>query len=294
MGAPKKAFDSGIFTTRSGVAVDAARPEPSGHVSAPPASTSDTDLLDVPAAVVCASCGFADCLGCLDERSRSGIVSIVAWERTHLGFFARLWPTALHSTRDAPAFFEVLPDGPVVPALRFAVAAELLAVGSILATFLPTFVALFPGFLDELQASPDARAALVRFVAVGWPLVSLLLVLAHVVHGLGVAWGAARNGAPLRLTRALRFGFYSAGWDLAMTPLGAVLALASGGFAELRAVVAATPGLPTRATRGFLRGTYRLEGDAAQSALRFSYIGAAVATMAATTVVVAVCLAAIL
>ena len=294
MGAPKKAFDSGIFATRSNAATEVARPTSAPPEPLPSSVMAETDLQDVPAAVVCASCGQADCLGCVDERSRSGIVSIVAWERTHLGFLARLWPTALHSTRDATAFFEVLPDGPVPAALRFAIAAELLAVGSILATFLPMFVVLFPGFIEELQASPDARAALVRFVAVGWPLVSLLLVLAHVVHGLGVGWGASRNGAPFRLTRALRFGLYSAGWDLAMTPLGAMLALASGGFAELRGVVAATPGLPTRATRAFLRGTYRLEGDSAQAALRFSDLGAAVATMVATSVVVAVCLAVIL
>jgi hypothetical protein len=46
-------------------------------------------------------------------------------------------------------------------------------------------------------------------------------------------------------------------------------------------------GLPTRATKAFLRGCYRLEGDAAKRALGTSYVGAAIATLLAALVVFA-------
>src|SRR5205809_356268 len=86
-----------------------------------------SELLDVPATVVCAFCGDADCIGCENEQSRSGIVAIVAWERAQAPAIARLWATARATTRDAESFFELLPDGPVMPAFRFAAICELLA-----------------------------------------------------------------------------------------------------------------------------------------------------------------------
>jgi hypothetical protein len=90
------------------------------------------ELLDVPAAVVCLVCGELDCTGCEDrDLSRSGIVAIVAWERPAMPALTRLWSTARSTTRDAESFFELLPDGPVMPALRFAAICELLAAFSI-------------------------------------------------------------------------------------------------------------------------------------------------------------------
>src|SRR5690242_12393546 len=73
---------------------------------------SSFDLLDVPATVVCAFCGDADCGGCENDLSRSGIVSIVAWERPATPVLSRLWSTARATTRDTEGFFELLPDGP--------------------------------------------------------------------------------------------------------------------------------------------------------------------------------------
>src|SRR5262245_58962333 len=56
------------------------------------ARESATDLVDVPAAVVCLVCGELDCPGCEDrDLSRSGIVAIVAWERPAMPTLARLW-----------------------------------------------------------------------------------------------------------------------------------------------------------------------------------------------------------
>src|SRR5579883_1365074 len=72
---------------------------------------------EVPAAVVCAHCGDADCPGCLHEQTRSGVVAVVAWERPGAPALTRLWATARASTLDAERFFESLPDGPIAPAL---------------------------------------------------------------------------------------------------------------------------------------------------------------------------------
>ena len=46
-------------------------------------------------------------------------------------------------------------------------------------------------------------------------------------------------------------------------------------------------GLPTRATKAFLRGCYRLEGERAKSALGTSYVGAALATIVGALVIFA-------
>ena len=113
-----------------------------------------TDLVDVPAAVVCLVCGEVDCAGCEDrDLSKSGIVAIVAWERPGLPALMRLWSTARSTTRDADTFFELLPDGPVLPALRFAAVSELLAVGSMLIAFLPVAALwIINVFLVEFRA----------------------------------------------------------------------------------------------------------------------------------------------
>src|SRR5437016_14679752 len=88
------------------------------------ANEASNDFVEVPAAVVCALCGDPDCMGCAEERSRSGMISIIAWERSGPAL-ARLWATAKSASVSAEAFFETLPDGPIMPALRFAFFAEL-------------------------------------------------------------------------------------------------------------------------------------------------------------------------
>ena len=53
---------------------------------------------DVPATVVCAHCGDADCPGCLNEITRSGVVAVVPWERPGTSSWTRLWATARATT----------------------------------------------------------------------------------------------------------------------------------------------------------------------------------------------------
>src|SRR5579862_5127232 len=96
---------------------------------------------DVPAAVVCAQCGNADCAGCFEEPTKSGVVAVVAWERPGAPALARLWATARATTYSAEPFFETLPDGPLAPAFGFAVVSELLAASAMaLALLVPVGV----------------------------------------------------------------------------------------------------------------------------------------------------------
>lgn len=248
---------------------------------------SRSDLLDVPAAVVCAFCGDADCTGCEDDLTRSGVVSIVAWERPRMGALARLWSTARGSTRDAESFFELLPDGPLLPALRFAALCELLATTAIFAVFVALAAVVAPEWVKHVALDPAARGAAARIVVVGLPAFALLAVLAHVVHGLFVNVGATRQGARTARTRALRFGLYACGWDLVMGPAGAALVALLEGRRPAVALGRTLSGLPTRATTAFLRGAYRLDGERARKALRVSYAGGAFATVSVALVVLA-------
>lgn len=237
------------------------------------------ELDDVPAAVVCLVCGDVDCTGCEDRAlSRSGIIAIVAWERPAMPVLARLWATARATTREAEAFFEVLPDGPLMPALRFAVLCELLAVGSMLALLVPVAALVAPEWLRHLASDPHARSIALRVAGLGVPGFAALLVLAHVVHGLSIDIGAAACGARRARLRALRFGLYACGWDLVLGPLGALLLGVKEGAAAAIGVLDLV-GVPARATRAFLRGAYRLDGERAKQALATAATGVFLATL---------------
>jgi hypothetical protein len=251
-----------------------------------PREVDDALDLDVPATVVCAFCGHADCPGCENERSRSGIVAIVAWERPG-GAMARLWSTARSATKDAELFFGTLPDGPVAPALRFAVWSELLASSAMLTFLVPFAAALAPHWLEHVVRDPATRATALRVLAVAVPGLAAILVLAHAAHGLALDFGARKAGAGSARRRALRFGLYATGWDVVVGPLGAiVLAFAEGVWAAF-GVTQLAVGLPGRSARAFLRGAYGLEGAGASRAMRTSHITAIVATTLGAIVILA-------
>lgn len=250
-------------------------------------SESAGELVDFPAAVVCALCDDPECLGCEHEQSRSGIVAIVAWERPLVPPMTRLWATARSTTRDADSFFEALPDGPVMPALRFAALCELMAVSSFFVLLVPIAAVVAPEWLTHIVMDAPARSLALRLIILGLPAFAGLLVAAHAAHGLSIDRGATKQGAQSRKTRALRFGLYACGWDLVIGPLGAVLLAVKEGAKATLEILNLGSGLPTRATRAFLRGCYRLDGERAKSALGTSYWGAALATIVGALVIFA-------
>jgi hypothetical protein len=257
---------------------------------------SRPDLVDVevPAAVICAFCGDVECIGCENERSRSGIVTVVPWERAGAPMFARLWVTARATTREAEAFFELLPDGPIAPAFRFALISELFASAAMLLTIVPVAALVAPSWLKHVALDGDARASALKLLVLGVPSLAVLLILAHAAHGLALDWGARRaGGAPAR-TRALRFGLYATGWDLVIGPFGAVVLAIKEGIGAAFGVLTIANGLPTRAAKAFLRGGYRFEGRLAQKALGASYVAAVVATLIGAFAIIAAIIAIVL
>jgi hypothetical protein len=155
---------------------------------------------EVPATVVCAFCGDADCPGCEHEQTRSGVVAVVAWERPGAPALTRLWATARATTLDAERFFETMPDGPLGPALRFAVASELLASTAMAILLLVPVALVAPGWVKHLVL--EEGATLARLTAAGIPALAALLVAAHAAHGWALDLGARRSGARGPTTRS--------------------------------------------------------------------------------------------
>jgi hypothetical protein len=247
---------------------------------------------DVPAAVVCARCGDAECSGCFFEQTRSGVMAIVPWERPGAPFFMRLWSTARATARDPERFFESLPDGPVGPALRFAVLCELIATVAMALTGVIPLAIFAPGWATHMLLEASGPAS--RLAVVGLPMLAALLVVAHVMHGWALDRGARRSGARGAATRALRFGLYSAGWDLVIGPFGAVVMAVREGASAALSLAGASIGLPTRSASAFLRGAYGLQGDAARPAMRAGYFAAVAVSLAGAFFVVAVTISALL
>jgi hypothetical protein len=259
----------------------------------PPERDDLFDQVDVPATVVCAVCGDAECPGCANEVSRSGVVAIVPWERPGASFGTRLWATARASTFDAERFFEALPEGPIAPALRFAIVCELFASLAVAATIIPLGLLLSPGWLRHVVF--EHVSLLVRATFAGVPALALLLVLAHASHGWALYFGARKLPAASRGPwRALRFGLYAAGWDLVIGPLGVVLATVKEGPGRALEIATITSGLPGRSARAFLRGAYRLDAREMAGPLRSSFVAAVVSTIVATVLVLSAAIALIL
>jgi len=244
-------------------------------------------LGDVPAAVVCALCGDSDCPGCGGDRSRSGVVSIVSWERSGVPVLTRLWATARATTKEPEGFFGTLPDGSLGPALRFAVLSEMLAATAMILVWVPVAAIVAPLWLRRVAFDGETRSLALRLLLLGIPALAFLLVSAHAAHGLALDQGARRCGAPSSWRRALRFGLYASGWDLVIGPLGAVVVGIKEGASAALALTTAAVGLPTKSARAFLRGVYGLEGVSARKALSASHLAAIVSTIVGAIAILA-------
>lgn len=251
------------------------------------------DTTDVPATVVCARCGSAECAGCAATTDKSGFISLVAWERTEGPVLARLWATARATTRDPDHFFEALPQGPLGPALRFAVLAELVSATAMLLVVAALVACVAPGFVWHSLVDASARSVTLRAVVAGVPALAALLVAAHVAHGVALDVGTPKDKRfEGSRGHALRFGLYATGWDVVLGPVGAVVVFAKEGLEGLRDVSEKAMSLPGRSARAFLRGAYGLYGEAAKRPLGLSVFASffVTAIAVALTLVVAVVL----
>lgn len=250
----------------------------------------DGDVFDVPAAVLCAICGQSDCPGCTPaDEDASGVVAIIPWERPGTGTWSRLWSTALATTQGAEAFFGAIPDGPLPPAMRFAVLCEMLAVASMVAALLPLAALALPNLAMQVIADPAMRQRAFQWFAIGIPALALWMVLAHASHGAALDAGARRLGARPQRRRALRYGLYACGWDLMTGPLGAIWILFSRGMKATSEVMGLAMTVPGKASRALLSGVYSLPEEDVVKAHRMGTKAAIVlAVISAFAVLVAI------
>jgi len=193
------------------------------------------ELSEVPATVVCATCGLPECNCDVDRPSAfSGVVAIVPWERPGGTLLTRLWATAKLGTLSPSAFFSALPPGGLAAPLAFAVLAEVLAALGLCATLGALALLIVPALGGELVSDLALRGLLLRGLAWGVPGLALAMVLLHACHGIALD-AAARGAGSRQIGRGLRFGLYSCGWDLVTLPLGLLLlTLTDGPVSALR------------------------------------------------------------
>lgn len=270
-GSPLRALPSSVGDSPSRSRLPSVGDPPS---RSPLPSDDPVDAFDVPAAILCAFCGQADCSGCAAAtEDESGVIAIVPWERSG-SVWSRLWATANATTQGAEAFFAVLPDGEIQPAMRFAVVAELLAVGSMVALLAPFIALALPTLALEVLHNPSLRESILRWVALGVPGLALWMVAAHITHGAALNVGARLQGGLSQRRRAVRFGLYACGWDLMTGPLGAVVTLASKGLSAALELFELAVHVPGRATVALLQGVYKLPPEGITRARRTGAIAA--------------------
>lgn len=226
------------------------------------------ELSEVPAAVVCATCGLPECNCELDRPSSfSGVVAIVPWERPGGTMLSRLWATAKLATLSPEPFFSALPPGGIAAPLGFGVLAEAIAAVGLCATFGALALVVLPSLGTELIANPALRSLLLRVFGWGVPGLTIAMVLLHAAHGVALDAAARREGSR-QSGRGLRFGLYACGWDLVTLPLGLlVLMLTDGPLSALRHSARGLTA-PNSAAVAYVQHAHRFERDAAVRAAR--------------------------
>jgi hypothetical protein len=228
----------------------------------PDVDEESVDSIDVPAAVICAWCGRGDCAGCAKEKAgSSGVIAIVPWERPLAAWPGRFFATVQATTRGADGFFRALPDGPISPALGFALLAETFAVTSTAAVVAPLVVLGIPGLLVRFLSEDATRMAVLLSTLVAVVGFTSLLVVAHALHRVMLAPDVSRS-------RGLRLGFYACGWEFGSSPAGLAAATYAEGPVAGFALVGSSVTAPGRSIDAALAGIFRLDGDRAQKAKR--------------------------
>jgi hypothetical protein len=225
------------------------------NTSFDPQTPDSAAYAEVPAAILCASCGRVDCAGCVRIAAPQGATT--PWESSSGPLFRRLWQTARMATVDGESFFADLGDGSVAAALWFAMACEFFAIGSLAVVFSLAAYLVAPGFIATLLADDGARRMLLVTFGAGVPLVASCMVAVHVLWAGGLELGLRFAGARAQARHCLRYALYSCGWDLVTSPFGFFAGCIEGGFdvatAELRAAVR-IPRVATFAYVGRARG----------------------------------------
>jgi hypothetical protein len=226
------------------------------------------ELAEVPATVVCATCGLPECDCEVDRPSSfSGVVAIVPWERPGGTLLSRLWSTAKLCTLSPESFFAALPPGGLAAPLGFARLSEVLAAIGLCVTLGALALLAVPGLGAELSSNRALWTAVLH--GVGWavPGLALVMVALHAAHGAALDSAARREGSH-RSGRGLRFGLYACGWDLVTLPLGLLLLTFTDG--PISAVRHSARGLtaPNSAALAYLAYVHQFESGVAKRVAR--------------------------
>jgi len=234
-----------------------------------PRDDSAFDLIDVPATVVCASCGDPGCPGCLIEEptNQSGVVAIIPWERPGMGFWRRLWQTSTLATVHARTFFGAIPDGDVSTALAFALVSEAVAVAGLGVGAGAIALLCLPSLPTLLVEDASLRVSVVRGVFFGAFLLVLAMVGLHAIHGAALDIAARRLGGR-NSGRGLRFGLYACGWDLITLPFGLLVTTLVSGWGATRQALPLGLTAPRIAAEAYLIGHHGLDPAAVRVAAR--------------------------
>jgi hypothetical protein len=236
--------------------------------SQPEVDDSALELSEVPAAVVCATCGLPECNCDVDRPSAfSGVMAIVPWERPGTSLLSRLWATAKLGTLSPAPFFSALPPGGVAAPLAFACLAEVLAALGLCVTLGAGILVLLPALGPQLTGDTALRSTVLRALVWGVPALSMGMVALHAAHGVALDAAARREGSR-QTGRGLRFGLYSCGWDLVTLPLGLLLLMLTDG--PVSALRHSARGLtaPQSAALAYLSHVHRFEPAQATRASR--------------------------
>ena len=211
------------------------------------------------------------------------MVAIVPWERPTVPWFSRFFSTVQATTQGAETFFFALPDGPVSPALLFALLAEGCAVVSMAVMTVPFIVAGFPGLVSRLVTSEPTRQIVLFATTVGIVGFTAVLVGAHALHGVLLSKKSRR--------RAARLGLYACGWDFGASPAGVIAAAFSGGIRSALSLAVASITAPRRGVDAALDGIFQVRGATADRVRNRAVWIAMAASVAALVVVL--CLVAV-
>ena len=238
------------------------------------------ELSDVPAAVVCAVCGQPDCGGCVpmdDQTNASGVVAILPWERTGLGWPTRLWATARLMTLSHKELCSTLPEGGLAAPFTFALVAESIAALGLALCF-AAFGLLAPDVAHVVLVDAELRGMAIRGLVVGLPLVAVVMVVLHVLHGV-IIDRAARAAGSTKRGRGVRFGLYACGWDLVTLPLGLFVLLFTDGPTAVRRAMGLAVSVPNRAARAYLSGVHALDPARTLRAAKSANVGTAIGAL---------------
>lgn len=208
---------------------------------------------EFPPVFLCARCGRGSCPGCEPELEAPAASSI-AFEQSLSP--SALWATVLACSVDSEDFFgKKLSGVRLLRPLIFAILCEAFALGSIVLVLAGALVLSLPRG-GALFAHPSALGLVLSL----WLFAVLLLLAVHVIAGLAL-YQVLERRPPGAFRLALRFGLYSAGWDLLTSPVGMLLLGLFGRAPERYRPIVAAARAPRPALRGFLLGAIEVPAE---------------------------------